>query len=127
MKFQLVKEGDYRAYSNPFTFWIFENGDYYDVVCHYGDSIHREKGNEENEFGILNKVKDWCHKYALKVTLEQLQEIAPEGGRTEEIDGQYKFVCNGAIPDMGYRCCDKIGHTGKCFSINKKVYFTREN
>lgn len=127
MEFQQVKEGEWRAYSNPFTFWIFANDDHScDVICHYGDSTHRENGNENN-FPILEKAIEWCHEFALKQTLKQLQEIAPEGGRTEVIDYEYKFVCDGAIPDMGWRCYLPIGHKGECYTRTKNTHFEREN
>lgn len=121
MKFQSGREGEWRAYSNPFTFWIFDYGDQFDVVWHYGD-----------ETGTLilpsfDKAKEWCHEFALTRTLNQLQEIAPEKGRVEIIDSRYKFVCNGAVPDMGYWCCLDIGHQGDCYTNVKKVYFKREN
>lgn len=125
MKFQQVREGEYRAYSNPFTFWIFEEivtNSFFNIVWHYSDASGQEKG-----LSTFEAAKEWCYQFALKQTLKQLQEIAPEGGRTIEMDLQYKFVCDGAIHDMGWRCCLPIGHAGDCYTRSKKVFFKREN
>lgn len=76
MKFQPVKDGEYRAYSNPFTFWLFEGvlkDGLVDIVWHYGAST----GSEHN-LSSLDAAMEWCYQFALKCTLKQLDEIALE-------------------------------------------------
>jgi len=69
VKFKQSGKNEYRAYSNPFTFWLFLYDNYVDIVAHYGASTltHREKKQEE--------AKKWCYKYALKKTLQQLEDV----------------------------------------------------
>jgi hypothetical protein len=38
-----------------------------------------------------------------------------------------EVTCDGAVFDMGYRCCLAVGHEGKCWSKTKQLNFTRIN
>ena len=35
-------------------------------------------------------------------------------------------ICGGSQTYMGYYCCSKKGHSGRCYSRNKNVYFDAE-
>lgn len=120
------RKREWYLHISPFTFFIYDTdgqslNERVDIVWRYSESTGQHQANS------LNEAKLWCYQFMLTSTLKQLQEIAPIGGRTEIIDGQYKFICNGSIPDMGYRCCLDIGHSGLCYTQIKKVHFEREN
>jgi len=61
---------------------------------------------------------------------EWLDANTPEGSRLVVHHDGYidiQMCCDGRIPDMAYSCCRDPGHTGRCYSRHKQVYFDREN
>lgn len=72
MKFNKISEDQYRAYCNPFTFWLFEGEDKVVISVSYGH--HSEKALADN----LEAAKNWCYKYAIDQTIAQLLDITSE-------------------------------------------------
>ena len=118
--FKQTDKAEWYLYVHPFVFWIFETEGQFDIAWHYGDSTGQQLNSS------LNDAQLWCYQFMLKTTVQQLKDIAPPNGRTEIIDHQYKFVCDGSISDMGYHCYLDIGHSGDCWTKVKKVHFKRE-
>ena len=118
--FRQDNDGDWRAYANPFDFWIFEAFDDQSVSIYW--KLGDESGSKEG-FDSVDKAKRWCYQFVLDRLLAMKNALHQPGARIH-FDG-FHFVakCEGRDRDMGYVCDLPPSHSGPCYCVNKRVEF----